>query len=109
MHASMFSLDLGSSAASRNRAQRGRALAAALAALPGFVAFIAIEAQDGTVTGLCICVDAEALEVARRKAVDWQREVGGAIHSEPAHGVRIQDPIAMGALVTGEVIVQRGF
>ncbi len=117
MHASMFHLDLGDHLTTRERAQRGRALAAALAGLPGFVAFIAIEAEDGKAAGFCICVDAPALESARLKVEQWQRDEGGddsrppdQPQSEPT--LQIQDsapPITIEALASGEVIVQRGF
>ena len=55
MHASMFPLDLGRDTSSRDRERSGRALAAALAALHGFVAFIALEAENGVTAGFCIC------------------------------------------------------
>jgi len=114
MYASMFSLDLGSRATSQDRARRGRSLAAALAVLPGFVAFIAIEAQDGSVTGLGICVDAQALEIALQKVVDWQSEQSGHphFHEKPIPSIQAQNSapgFAIELLAAGEVIVQRGF
>lgn len=119
MHASMFNLDLGVCATTRDRARRGRSLAATLADLPGFVAFIVLEAEDGTATGLCICVDTNALESVHQKVEDWQHDVGGRGLSAPAHphidpssclGIQGQSlPVILDTLAIGEVIVQRGF
>jgi len=97
MYATLFYLDLGKSESFRDRGQSGRSLATALAALQGFVAFIAVEAEDGTVAGLCVCADAAALEAARRTADTWQQTQCGS------RGSTIQP------LMAGEVIVQRGF
>ncbi|MEZ4570764.1 MAG: hypothetical protein R2849_10650 [Thermomicrobiales bacterium] len=93
----MFHLDLGNMDSPRDRWRYGRALAASLKAIEGFVAFLAIEAADGSAAGLCICVDAASLETARQVAQEWQREHGD------------QAPSNIQALVTGEVIVQQGF
>lgn len=101
MHALIFRLDLAGSATSRARGRCGRSLATALGASHGFVAFIALESDDGAVTGLCICVDAEALGEAQRVADAWQRERGGHVQGAPTS--------AMQPLIAGEVIVQRGF
>lgn len=97
MHASIFHLDLGTSTAPRERWRLGRSLAAALNVVEGFVAFLALETEDGTAAGLCICVDALSLKAAHQVAADWQRE-----HSE-------QTLPEMQSLITGEVIVQQGF
>ncbi len=96
MHASMFHIDLEGRASSRDRDQSGRALATVLGAVPGFVAFIALEAEDGTVGGLCIGVDAGTLEGMRQVMEAWQRERGQANVSN------------FQPLISGEVIVQRG-
>ncbi|HLT17940.1 MAG TPA: hypothetical protein VKZ96_00685 [Thermomicrobiales bacterium] len=101
MHASVFRLDLGDCATPRERWRAGRSLAATLAAVKGFVAFIALEAEDGAVAGMCICVDAEALEAAGRTAHAWQRERGGQIEGQSSSSRQL--------LIAGEVIVQRGF
>ncbi len=105
MHASLFNLDLGSCATTSDRARHGRALGAALATSPGFVAFIALEAKDGTATGLCVCVDEQALESVRQVVAEWQR-------GRSAQVTRGEEAVLspeLQALVTGEVIVQRGF
>ena len=117
MHAALFNLDLGVRLASSERARRGRSLAAALAILPGFVAFIAIEADDGTTTGLCICVNLDALEIARQHVQEWQRHAGenhtaapDQLQTEPTFEVQdAASPIPIEVLASGEVIVQRGF
>lgn len=98
MYASMFRMDLGSESSARERARRGRSLAAALAALPGFVALIALEADDGMVGGLCMCTDEDALETAHQIAENWQqRELDSATAA------------SLMTCVTGRVIVQHGF
>lgn len=96
MHASIFRLDLGCARTARDRWRASRALATALDAVHGFVAFLAIEDEDGAMAGLCIYVDAAALEEIQRAAEDWQREHGG------------QRPPVIQPLMTGEVIAQRG-
>ena len=96
MHASIFRLDFGERASARERWRCGRALAAALASVNGFVGFMALETVGGVVTGLCICVDAAALNEAEQVADAWQRERG-------------RQPVsAMQPRIAGEVIVQRG-
>ncbi len=97
MHAAIFDIDLGGCAETRDRWRCGRSLATVLDALPGFVAFIAFESEDGATAGLCICVDAAALIEAQRVAEAWQSERGG------------QPQSIMRPLFEGEVIVQRGF
>ncbi len=79
MHGALFHLDLGVWATTSERARQGRALAAVLAALPGLVAFVALEAEDGTMSGLCICMDEQALVRARQKADEWQRACAGEV------------------------------
>lgn len=96
MYASMFHLDLGDDLSSRERGRIGRALAAHLAALRGFVAFIALESADGAVGGLCICADAVTLAEAQQAAEAWQRSRDGA-------------GSALTAYMSGMVIVQHGF
>ena len=101
MHASIFQLDLGDGMTSRERWRAGRALAKVLAGIDGFIAFLAIETDDGSAAGLCVCMDIAALEDARRAMETWQRS-----HRE---GTQEAAPSTLQALVTGEVIVQRGF
>jgi len=101
MYASIFRLDLGSDLSPRDRWKSGRALASALDGLPGFVAFIALEAEDGVLAGLCVCVDAESLEEVRETAEAWQRRRAGQTLPPPCSSIQ--------PLIAGEVIVQRGF
>lgn len=96
MYAAMFPLLLDGEASSRARGQHGRALASALAVLPGFVAFIALEAEDGAVRGLCICADDATLTEAQEFALEWQGE-----HDDTA-----VSPIP--ACIRGRIIVQHG-
>ncbi len=96
MHASMFPLDLGRDTSSRDRERSGRALAAALAALHGFVAFIALEAENGVMAGFCICVDAVTLTNAQRLVEAWHRDQIWAAG------------FSLKPFVSGEVVVQRG-
>jgi hypothetical protein len=98
MYASMFPINMAGCVSSHDRGQAGRSLAAALSAVPGFVAFIAIEGVDASVTGLCVCLDASTLDEAHRVASAWQSERVGATESSPSD-----------LLTAGEVIVQRGF
>lgn len=105
MYASLFHLDLGSDASSRERDRSGRALATALASVPGFLAFLALETADGGVTGLCICEEAMMLGAVQQVAEEWQRARAGT-----DTGTRTStggEPLR--PLLTGEVIVQRGF
>lgn len=97
MYAAVIHLDLGSNTSMLDRGRCGRSLASALDDVPGFVAFLAFESDEGVVTGLCICVDAMALEEARRVAAAWHCERSGAAN------------FALEAFDAGEVIVQRGF
>ena len=96
MYAAMFPLDLGGQASSRERGQHGRALASELAALPGFVAFIALEAEDGAVRCLCICADAATLTEAQEFALAWQGE-----HSDASIA-------SIPSCFRGRIIVQHG-
>lgn len=97
MYGSIFHFDLGRDASPRDRWRWGLSLAEAIDAVSGFVAFIALESEDGALAGLCICVDAASLAEAGQVAEAWQRAHGGQAGS------------AMKALIAGEVIVQRGF
>ena len=97
MYAAMFRLALDGECASRERCRHGRALATALTRFQGFVAFLALEADDGSVGGLCICMDVDTLDAAHQFAKTWQVE----------HHDVTRD--ALPAYVTGKVIVQHGF
>ncbi len=97
MYALMFRLDLADNVPPMGRGRCGRSLATALEALHGFVAFIAFEAEDGTLGGLCISVDSATAEKAGNVVDDWYRERGRT------------EIIPFEPLMAGEVIVQRGF
>jgi hypothetical protein len=97
MYALMFQLDLADSVPPNERDRSGRSLATALEALHGFVAFIALEAEDGRLGGLCIGVDSATLEQARQIVSNWQPEQGKTAITQ------------FKPLVSGEVIAQRGF
>jgi hypothetical protein len=97
MYALMFQLDLADSVPPHEHYRSGRSLATALEAMHGFVAFIALEAEDGMIGGLCIGVDAATLEQARHIVGSWQCERGRS-------AITRFEP-----LMAGEVIVQRGF
>ena len=101
MYAAIILLDLGRSASLLDRGRCGRSLAAVLDGVDGFVAFIAFEAEEGALAGLCICLDMEALDAALLAADDWRRgcPLGDGGRAAPA----------MQPLITGEVIAQRGF
>lgn len=96
MYATMLHIDLRAIASARDRARTGRSLGKTLAALAGFVAFIAFEADDGDVSGLCICEDLASLENAEQAVVRWQREQAAM----PDSSIR--------AISKGNVIVQQG-
>lgn len=98
MYATMMQCDLCAlaSAAACDRAARG--LVAALAALPGFVAFVAIETDPavGVVTAVYLAEERAGLAEAERAIAQWQREQVATVRS----GVRL--------LGAGEVIAQKG-
>jgi hypothetical protein len=78
------------------RASAGRALAARLGALPGFVAYLLLEGPDGGCVAVCLFEDRGGLEDAERLAAAWRATDGASPWAELVD------------LATGEVIVQRG-
>jgi hypothetical protein len=78
--------------------QTGRTLAKALSALPGFVAFVALDAEgEGRrAAALCIMEDRASLAAARRRIAEWHANACGTA----AGGLE-----EVGA---GAVIAQRG-
>lgn len=97
MYALMFRLDFTDNVPPGGRGRCGRSLATALEALHGFVAFIAFEAENGTLGGLWIGVDSATAEMARNLVDAWYPERGRT-------AITPFEP-----LMAGEVIVQRGF
>jgi hypothetical protein len=98
MYATIIRCDLRALASSAERGRTGRSLAAALGALPGFVAFVALEAGDeaGAVAALCIVEDRASLAAAQRRIAQWHPEASGAAEG----GVE--------EINAGAVIAQRG-
>jgi hypothetical protein len=80
------------------RGQAGRALIAALAALPGFIAVVAIEtdAASGTVTAVCLIEKRAGLADIERVLAQWQHEQVAIVRS------------SVQQLGAGEVIAQWG-
>ena len=80
MYATIIRYDLRALASSAERGRTGRSLAAALGALPGFVAFVALEAEGeaGAVAALCIVEDRASLVAAQRRTAAWHTEAAGA-------------------------------
>ncbi len=97
MYATMFRIDLHEISSFRDRGRAGRSLATTLGALRGFVAFIALEAGDGEIAGLCIVDDSASIDEVQGLTAQWQRENSAQTGSS-------NQPIA-----AGKVIVQRGF
>jgi hypothetical protein len=98
MYATIIRCDLRGIEPSHARGQAGRTLATALSALPGFLAFVALDAEDaaGMVAVLCIVEDRASLAAARRVTARWQQDAVGMA----AGGVE--------ELGAGAVIAQRG-
>jgi hypothetical protein len=98
MYATIVMCELRNGTAALGHEQAGRTLTAALAALPGFVAFVALDtdAMAGTVTAVCLVEERAGLADAERVIAQWQREQGAT---------RGSDMRRVGA---GEVIAQRG-
>src|SRR5258708_39001433 len=80
MCATIIRCDLRAIASPAERGRTGRSLAAALGALPGFVAFVALDAEGeaGTVAALCIVEDRASLVGAQRRTAEWHTETCGA-------------------------------
>lgn len=78
------------------RVRTGRALTAALSDVDGFISCALLDTGDGGLVSIAIYEDAAGLEAARQIVDRW---AAGHLVSAP------RDPAA---LITGEVIVQRG-
>jgi hypothetical protein len=98
MYATIIRCDLRALASSAERGRTGRSLAAAVGALPGFVAFVALEAEGGAgaVAALCIVEDRASLAAVRRQIAHWHTESCGAAADE------------LEEIGAGAVIAQRG-
>jgi hypothetical protein len=98
MYATIILCDLHNRTSTLTHGHSGRTLASALAALPGFVAFVALDmdAGVGSVATLCLMEERAGLAEAERVIAQWQAEQNTTTGS----GVR-----RVGA---GEVIAQWG-
>lgn len=98
MYATIVLCDVHNHTPTLAHGHSGRTLASALAALPGFVAFVTIDMNAGTgaVATLCLMEERAGLVEAERVIARWQEEQSAAVGS----GVR-----RVGA---GEVIAQWG-
>ena len=96
MYATMVQCAMPEVASPHARGRLGRTLAAALGALPGFVAFVAFDGDAGAVTALCLFEDRPSMEAAQPVIARWQRDGPGAGVTD-LHYLR-----------AGAVIVQRG-
>ena len=98
MYATMLCCDPGVSATAAARERMARRLAATLAALPGFVAVVAIEtdAAAGTMSVVYLAEERAGLAVAERAIAQWQQEQDA---TEGRGVLRVGE---------GEVIAQKG-
>jgi hypothetical protein len=98
MFATIVQCDMRAIASSHERGDLGRILATRLSVLPGFVTFVALDAdaETGRVAALCIFDDRAGLEAAEHAIDTWQQEYASAISA----GI-----LRFG---TGPVIVQKG-
>jgi hypothetical protein len=99
MYATIIRCDLRAIASTAARGRTGRSLAVALGALPGFVAFVALDADAeaaGFVVALCIVEDRASLAAAQRLTAQWHTDTSGAAES------------GLEELGAGAVIAQRG-
>jgi hypothetical protein len=98
MFATIIRSDMRALASPAERGRTGRSLATALGALPGFVAFVALDAEGeaGAVAALCIVEDRASLAAAQHRIAQWHTETCGAAEG----GVE--------ELGAGAVIAQRG-
>ena len=78
MNATIVLCDLHNCAATLAHGHSGRALATALAPLPGFVAFVTLDMDAGTdaVATLCLMEERVGLAEAEHMIAQWQREHG---------------------------------
>jgi hypothetical protein len=98
MYATIIHCDMHAIASAHARGQMGRTLATALAALPGFIAFVALDADTvtGAVAALCIFEEQTSIAPAARVIAQWQHDALGAGAAAIQH------------LGTGAVIAQKG-
>jgi hypothetical protein len=98
MYATIVEVILRTPGSAAAHGHTGRALANALAALPGFLAFLALDtdAASGAVTMLCIFADAAGIEASEREIARWQRDENAT--TEPC----------IRRLGAGAVIAQKG-
>lgn len=96
MHATIIECDMHTIASSHERGRAGRNLATFLSEIPGFVAFVALDADAGRVAALCIFEDPAGTEAAGRTIEAWQREHRDIVGADSRR------------FATGEVIVQKG-
>jgi hypothetical protein len=98
MYATVMLCEPRNGTATLAHGQAGRTLTAALAALPGFVAFIALEMDTGagTITAVCLVEERAGLAEAERVIAQWQRAQGATVGKEVRR------------LGAGEVIAQQG-
>jgi len=89
MYAAIIQCDMRAIASFHERGRMGRTLATALGALPGFVAFVALntdtntntDTSAGMVAALCIFEDLTSITAAKRVIARWHTEeigTGGA-------------------------------
>jgi hypothetical protein len=80
MYATIVHCDMRTLPTADARGQKGRTLATGLGALPGFVAFVALDAveETGMVTALCIVENRASLEAAHRHVAQWYVDTFGA-------------------------------
>ena len=95
MYATIVHCELHNCTSAFAHGHTGRTLTAALAALPGFVAFVALEMDtgEGTVTAVCLMEERTGLAAAEAVIARWQGEQSATVGT----GVR-----------RGEVIMQQG-
>jgi hypothetical protein len=98
MYATIVRYEMHNCTAALAYGHAGRTLTAALAALPGFVAFVALEMDTaaGTVTAVCLVEERAGLAEAERVIAQWQRAQGATVGKEVRR------------LGAGEVIAQQG-
>jgi hypothetical protein len=98
MYATIVQCDMHAIASSEERGRMGRTLGTALAGLPGFVAFVALdtEGEAGTVAALCIVEERAAMAAVDHAIAQWQRDFPATVGT----GIR--------RLGAGTVIAQKG-
>jgi hypothetical protein len=98
MYATIFQSTLDTVGSAEERGRTGRSLATALAALPGFLAFIALDSDParGTVTLVCLFDGQSRIAATEGVIAQWEQD------AQPAGERRIRQ------LGTGAVIAQKG-